>query len=185
MSAYQKPFFFILVLAAIYLQMSLGPLDFLGGGKLSLAPPLIIYLALRADFWFTLILTTLCGLWLDSLSSITPLGASVVPLALIAALAWRKRTDSLWDHPLTMLGVGVLGSMAFPWAQWGLTFLLSPTPPQLHSAEALLLTGLVGGLACPVLAIFLNWIDGAMTGTRTRPAPTRAHVKVNLTRMTH
>lgn len=185
MSPYQKPFFVLLVLAAIYLQMSLGPLEALGGGQIALATPLIIYLALRADFWFTLILTTLTGLWLDCLSSATPFGTSVVPLGLIAALAWSKRTDSLWDHPVTMLGVGMVGSMLFPWGQLGLTYILSPIPPAIGSAEALFITGAMGGIACPILAFFLNWIDGAVTGTRARQAPQKARVGVNLTRLTH
>lgn len=83
------------------------------GAQIDLLPALVVYTSLSAGMVTLTLLTTLGGLWLDSLSA-NPLGISVLPLFVIGVAIHHCRELILRDQAYAQFLLGLAASAAAP-----------------------------------------------------------------------
>jgi len=134
----------------VFLQATFSPVRSLLGVQIDLLPSLMIYAGLTSGMTSLTILATLGGLWLDSLSA-NPLGASILPLFLIALIVQRYRGLILRNQRFAQFMLGLGASAAAPIATLLIVLNVHGRPViGWFSLWQWIVMAVAGGLATPV-----------------------------------
>ena len=130
--------------------------------QLNLTPSFIVFAALNHPFHMAMLLSFFAGLATDSLSA-QPLGTTAIPMLLISWVLFRRRDLILSEefHPQFLLGflATIICSV------FSLLILLSMNERPLLgwvTPFQLLLTSVIGGLACPFWKWSFRKLDRAL-----------------------
>ncbi len=160
----------VLVLAmaflAVFWEAAFQMFRHLLGAQVDLLPALMVYASLSTNF-YTLCLLALCGgLWFDSLSA-NPLGISVVPLLLVGLGLYSQRDLILRTQTFAQFVLGAIASTATPVLVLVL-LLTTGYAPLLGwgTLWQLLVMGLGGAIATPVIFIIFEWLERTLVHSR-------------------
>ena len=98
---------------AVFLESNYRGLRNLLGAQIDLLPALVVYASLSASISTVALLSTLSGLWFDSLSA-NPLGISVLPLFIIGFAIHYCRDLILREQLYAQVVLGAAASAAAP-----------------------------------------------------------------------
>jgi len=157
-----SPLNYLMLLGACFLlvfaQSHVLGLPRLLGVQLDLTPGFLVCAALRCDVWRLTGLALAAGLFLDALSA-NRLGASLLPLFLVAWVVQRLQDVLLRDSISAWLTLGCLAGAAVPLLGW--LMLLGGTPEQHGGLEILwpiAILAAANALATP----FWFWLFGRL-----------------------
>jgi hypothetical protein len=160
----------ILILAlgflAVFCEAAFGGLRHLLGAQIDFLPPLMVYAALSADLLTVALLSSLGGLWFDSLSA-NPLGVSALPLFLVGVILFVNRELILREQTFAQFVLGLGASAAAPLLV--LLLLLTRRRVPLFGWGTLwqwIVMSVGGAIATPVCFELLGWLQRALIHNR-------------------
>jgi cell shape-determining protein MreD len=147
---------FIAAYLVVFFEASYDGLRRLLGVQVDLLPGLMVYAGLNANIATVASLALVSGLLFDSVSA-NPLGASVLPLFLVAFVIHLKRDLILRDQSYAQLVLGIMASAACPVLVVLLLLAAGQKPlVGLASVWQWIVMTIIGGLVTP---IWFWWFD--------------------------
>src|SRR4051812_6574682 len=136
------------------------------GAQIDLLPALIVYASLYSSLATLVTLSVLSGLWFDSLSA-NPLGISIPPLFSVGLAIYANRELILREQTFAQVTLGLAASGIAP--VLSLLLLLTTGHQPLigwGSLWQLIVMGVGGALATPVVFEFFGWLNRALGPVR-------------------